>query len=64
MDLGWLVNAGFSDKFGLSADEDNQFSVKVQIQMSDAAYWTQSGFVSKVYLSVKVGDVIVVGMKI
>jgi hypothetical protein len=61
VDLGYLVNAGFSDQFGSNVDSDNQFSIKVFVQMGDAVGVTANNFTNYLYLSVKLGDVIVVG---
>lgn len=58
VDLGYVVNAGFSEKWGSNQDEDNQFSVKVLVQMADV-FDNNSG--TELYFSVKVGDIIVVG---
>jgi hypothetical protein len=58
VDLGYLVNAGFSYKWGTNVDTDNQFSVKVLVQMADT-FTTNTG--TSIYFSVKIGDIIVVG---
>ena len=33
VDLGYVVNAGFSVKWGSNVDEDNQFAVRVLVQV-------------------------------
>ncbi len=38
-----------------------QFAISVQIQMGDALNMTDNGTINYVYLSIKLGDVIVVG---
>jgi len=58
VDLGYLVNAGFSYKWGSNVDTDNQFSVKVLVQMADT-FGALSG--TSIYFSMKIGDIIVVG---
>ena len=58
VDLGYVVNAGFSEKWGSNQDEDNQFSVKVLIQMSDVF---NNLYGTSLYFSIKLGDVIIVG---
>ena len=61
VNLGYLVNAGFTDKFGANTDADNQFAVKVLIQMGDADTVTANNATNYIYLSIKIGDIIVVG---
>ncbi len=52
------MNAGFTYKWGTNVDTDNQFAVKVLVQMADTLT-TNNG--TSIYFSVKIGDVIVVG---
>ena len=60
-DLGYLVNAGFTDIWGSNQDTDNQFAVSVLVQMSDAEVSTDNTTLSYVYFSINFGDIIVVG---
>ena len=60
-DLGYLVNAGFTDIWGSNQDADNQFAVSVLVQMSDAEVSTDNTTLSYVYFSINFGDIIVVG---
>jgi len=34
LDLGYLVNVGYTDSMGSNQDSDNQFAIKVLIQVS------------------------------
>jgi len=56
--MGYLVNAGFSYKWGSNVDSDNQFSVKVLVQMADTF---NHRYGTSIYFSMKIGDIIVVG---
>ena len=58
VDLGYLVNAGFTYIWGSNVDTDNQFSVKVLVQMADT-FNALTG--TSIYFSMKIGDIIVVG---
>jgi hypothetical protein len=55
------VNAGFSDIWGSNLDTDNQFAISIQVQLSDAEVSTDNNILSYVYISIKFGDIIVVG---
>ena len=59
-DLGYMVNGGFSDLMKNWTVEDDQFVVKVEVQLQDTAN-TANGSEHDMQLSVKIGDVYVVG---
>ena len=61
-DLGYMVNGGFSDLMKNWTVEDDQFVVKVEVQLQDTAN-TDNGTEHDVQLSVRVGDVFVVGKR-
>jgi hypothetical protein len=42
VDLGYVVNAGFSEKWGSNTDEDNQFAVKVLVQVTGGQFFPAS----------------------
>ena len=58
--LGYVVNAGFSRKWGSNKDSDNIFGVKVEVQMADHQE-TVDDAQFDLYLAAKVGDAIAVG---
>ncbi len=60
VDLGYVVNSGWTVKQGQHASTDDQFNVKVEVQLSDHALTADSATFD-VLFAVKFGDVIVVG---
>ena len=58
--LGYVVNAGFSRKWGSNKDSDNIFGVKIEVQMADHQE-TVDDAQFDLYLAAKVGDAIAVG---
>ena len=59
-DLGYVVNGGFSDLMKNWTVEDDQFVIKVEVQLQDTAN-TDNGTEHDVQLSVRIGNVFVVG---
>ena len=59
-DLGYMVNGGFSDLMKNWTVEDDQFVVKVEVQLQDTPD-TADGTQHDVQLSVRIGNVFVVG---
>ena len=62
-DLGYMVNGGFSDLMKNWTVEDDQFVVLVEVQLQDTDN-TADGTTHDVQLSVKIGNVFVVGKKL
>ena len=59
--LGYVTNSGFTKKQNHhNVTEDDQFTIKVEIQMSDHLL-TNDLLWNNVYFAVKYGDIIVVG---
>ena len=62
-DLGYMVNGGFSDLMKNWTVEDDQFVVLVEVQLQDTDN-TADGDTHDVQLSVRIGNVFVVGKKL
>jgi hypothetical protein len=60
VDLGYVVNGAFSYKMKNYSADDDTFVMKVQVQLSDVKS-TGNGTEHDIYLSVKFGNVFVVG---
>ncbi len=60
VDLGYVVNGGFTYKMKNWTDTDDTFVIRVQVQLADLNN-TGNGTEHFVYMSVKFGDVYVVG---
>ena len=60
VDLGYIQNAAYTLKQGNHKDVDDQFSIKVEVQMADHPL-TAHDSEHEVFVAVKFGDTIVVG---
>ncbi len=59
-DLGYVVNTGWTFRQGKHEAADDQFGIKVEVQLSDHAL-TANDATFSVLMAVKFGNIIVVG---
>ena len=60
MDLGYIMNPGFTGRRGENDTDHNVFRMKAEVELADHVN-TSDGTIVDVHFAVKFGDIIVVG---